>query len=280
MGKVKYRKPYRSPQRAEKLDATRRHILEVARKLFGERGYAGTTMEAIAAESGLAIPTVYKNFGNKRRLLLNLIDQTINARVPPQQETVHAKVEPRARLHALAQMCVNLASSAADVVSILVNAAGADPEFRAMSTKMAEGRRRNAGLIARSLAKDRALRPEYTEVQAQDVLYALAGPELYELLVTRSGWSNARFEAWLSSALTALLLSDERRGATGLRPSKGTGSVNGHHDLPLGGQLTSPWTDTRSPGRRTAFLPEQQVRPEASPPFRQLPRPSGARKPR
>src|SRR5713101_5511007 len=120
MGKVKYRKPYRSPRRAEQLDATRRHILEVARKLFGERGYAGTTIEAIATESGLAVPTVYKNFGNKRRLLLDLIDQTINIRVPPQQEAVQAQPEPRARLNALAQMCVALASGAADVVSILV----------------------------------------------------------------------------------------------------------------------------------------------------------------
>jgi len=225
MGKVKYRKPYRSPQRAEKLDATRRHILEAARKLFGEWGYAGTTIEAIATESGLAVPTVYKNFGNKRQLLLDLIDQTINVRVPPQQEAVQAKAEPRARLHALAQMCVNLASVAADVVSILVNAAGVDPEFRAMSTKMAEGRRRNAGLSARSLARDGALRPGCSEAQAQDVIYALAGPELYELLVIRSGWSNEQFEAWLSSALTALLLRNAPTArATGRRSSEAEGA--------------------------------------------------------
>jgi AcrR family transcriptional regulator len=211
MAEVKDRKPYRSPRRAEQLDATRRHILQVARKLFGERGYAGTTMEAIAGESGLAVPTVYKNFGNKRRLLLALIDQTINVRVPPKQDAVAAKPEPRARLHALAQMCVDLASGAADVVSILVSAAGSDPEFKSMSEKMAEGRRRNAGLLAHSLARDDALRPGCTEAEARDVMYALAGPELYELLVTGSGWSDEQFESWLSDALAALLLREAHR---------------------------------------------------------------------
>ena len=211
MPKVKYRKPYRSPRRAEQLDATRRNILDVARKLFRERGYPGTTMEAIASKSGLAVPTVYKNFGNKRRLLLDLIDLTINVRVPPQQESVQAQPDPRAQLHALARMCVNLASAAADVVSILVSAAGADPKFRAMLAKMAEGRRRNAGLIARSLAQDKALRPGCTEVHAQDVMYALASPELYELFVGRSGWTNDQFEVWLSDALAALLLGERGR---------------------------------------------------------------------
>jgi AcrR family transcriptional regulator len=206
VGKVKVRKPYRSPRRAESLDATRRHILEEARRLFGERGYAGTTIEAIASASGLAVPTVYKNFGNKRRLLLDLIDQAINVRVPPLQQEVEAEPSPRARIDALARMCVDLASGAADVVSILVNAASADPEFRRMSAKMAEGRRRNAGLIARSLARDRALRAGVSEVKAQDVMFAMAGPEMYELLVTRSGWSDEHFRQWLSDSLATMLL--------------------------------------------------------------------------
>ena len=37
-------------------------------------------------------------------------------------------------------------------------------------------------------------------------MYALAGPETYELLVTRSGWSDRQFETWLSSTLAGSLL--------------------------------------------------------------------------
>ena len=83
----------------------------------------------------------------------------------------------------------------------LVSAAGADPQLAEMMNRIAEGRRRNAALIARSLVKDRALRPGCREEEARDVMYTLAGPELYELLVIRSGWSDEQFEAWLSRTL-------------------------------------------------------------------------------
>ena len=206
VGVKRPRKPYRSPRRAEQLDATRRRILAVARKLFGERGYTATTMEAIAAESDLAVPTVYKNFGNKRKLLLDLVDESINVRVPRGYETLLSRPTPHERLQAVAELCVELASAAADVVSIVVSAAGVDPRFAKMANRMAEGRRSNAALIARSLAKDKALRPGCSVEQARDVIYALAGPEMYEMLVTRSGWSNEQFATWLADILVASVL--------------------------------------------------------------------------
>lgn len=200
------RKKYESPRRSTQLDATRLRILAASRKLFRHRGYPSTTMGAIAAASQLAVPTVYKNFGNKRRLLLALIEQTIDTRVPAELEAVLAQPTPRGRVAALAEMCVNLASGAADVISILISAAGADPEFAEMGSRIAEGRRRNAALIAKSLAREGALLPGCDEAQARDVMYALAGPEQYELLVIRSGWSDAQFETWLSNTLAATLL--------------------------------------------------------------------------
>jgi len=75
-----------------------------------------------------------------------------------------------------------------------------------MVDRMAEERRQTASLIARSLAREGALRPDCSEEQARDVMYALASPDLYELLVSHSGWSDAQFEAWLTSALAGSLL--------------------------------------------------------------------------
>src|SRR6266540_1221836 len=59
----------RTPRRP-KAQATRRRILDAARGLFVERGYVATTIEAIAAEAGVAVPTVYLAFGTKRGLLV------------------------------------------------------------------------------------------------------------------------------------------------------------------------------------------------------------------
>jgi AcrR family transcriptional regulator len=200
------RRAYRSNRRTTQVDATRQAILQAARRLFAERGYPGTTIAAIATEADLAVPTVYKHFGTKRRLLLDLIDVTINVRVPSQLATVIAEASPRGRLAALAQMCVVLASAAPDVISVVLNASVADPGLGAMFRQMAEGRRRSAALVARSLAAEGSLRRGVNEERARDVMFALAGPELYEVLVTRFGWTDDQFEAWLSEALATALL--------------------------------------------------------------------------
>jgi TetR/AcrR family transcriptional regulator of autoinduction and epiphytic fitness len=200
------RRPYRSVRRQGQLDATRQAILQAARRLFRQHGYTHTTIAAIAAEADLAVPTVYKHFGTKRRLLLDLIDATINVRVPPQLAALLDQPTPQARLAALARMCVTLASGAPDVVSVALNASVVDPELGAMFRQMAEGRRRSAALVARSLAAEGSLRSGVSEERARDVMFALAGPELYEVLVARFGWSNDQFEAWLSSTLASSLL--------------------------------------------------------------------------
>lgn len=200
------RRTYRSNRRTTQVEATRRAILGAARRLFAERGYPGTTITAIAADADVAVPTVYKHFGTKRRLLLDLIDAAINVRVPSQLATVVAKETPRSRVAALARMCVELASAAPDVIAVVLNASIADPELAAMFREMAEGRRRSAALVAKSLAATGSLRPGVSEERARDVMFALAGPELYDVLVARFGWSEDEFETWLAETLAVSLL--------------------------------------------------------------------------
>jgi AcrR family transcriptional regulator len=212
MGDVNpHRKPYTSPSRSGQLDATRRRILDAARARFGQRGYASATMAEIAAEAGLAVPTVYKNFGNKQLLLKALIDDTINSRVGPEIAAVMGSSTPRGRLQALAGMTVHLGSAAADVVSIAMGASGADPEFARIADAMSESRRANAARIASALAADDALAEGCSEEMARDVLWALASPDLFEQLVARSGWSPAAFEHWLGDALVAVVLRPDAR---------------------------------------------------------------------
>ena len=56
---------YRSAQRTKQASATRREILEAARRLFTSRGFGRTTMEAVAAEADVSVATVYLVFRNK-----------------------------------------------------------------------------------------------------------------------------------------------------------------------------------------------------------------------
>src|SRR6478672_10868292 len=58
-----------SPLRQAQAAATRLRIVEAAHAEFEARGYEGTRIEDIAARAGVAVPTVYKAFTNKRNLL-------------------------------------------------------------------------------------------------------------------------------------------------------------------------------------------------------------------
>src|SRR5713226_5817732 len=74
--RVKGKRRYESPRRRAQAAETRRQILEGAQRLFEERGYAATTMAAIAAEAGVALKTVYVGFETKSgvlRALWNLV---------------------------------------------------------------------------------------------------------------------------------------------------------------------------------------------------------------
>src|SRR5918996_3889642 len=48
---------------------TRNRVVAAARALFAQTGYAATTIQAIAAESGVAVPTIYDAFKSKRGIL-------------------------------------------------------------------------------------------------------------------------------------------------------------------------------------------------------------------
>src|SRR5689334_17444937 len=69
------KRSYRSPRREAQALETRGLILASARALFTSRGYAGTTIEAVAADAGVSPQTVYTAYKNKRGLLLALLDQ-------------------------------------------------------------------------------------------------------------------------------------------------------------------------------------------------------------
>src|SRR6266566_8505924 len=68
------RRRYDSALRQEQARQTRARILDAAQKLFSERGYANTSMEAVASGAGVATDTVYASFRTKAGLLHKLLD--------------------------------------------------------------------------------------------------------------------------------------------------------------------------------------------------------------
>src|SRR4051794_18126850 len=61
--------------RSDRMEQT----LEVAHRLFAERGYAAVTMDEIAGEVGVTKPLLYNYFGNKERLYIACMERAGDA---------------------------------------------------------------------------------------------------------------------------------------------------------------------------------------------------------
>ena len=55
---------------------TQQRVVETARRLLLERGYAGLAMADLATEAGVSVPLLYKVFGPKPQLVKRVYDAT------------------------------------------------------------------------------------------------------------------------------------------------------------------------------------------------------------
>src|SRR5260370_34231249 len=108
MAEDQNKRRYNSTRRQAQARETRQQILAAARVLFITRGFAGTTMEAIAQEAGVAVETVYTSFGNKRTLLARLVDRAVGGDDEPVQildrpgpQQTKSEPDQRRQLHML-----------------------------------------------------------------------------------------------------------------------------------------------------------------------------------
>src|SRR5260370_30614107 len=68
------KRPYHSRVRQRQAEETRRRILTATRELFASRGYAGTTLEAIAEIAEVSPKTISAVFGSKRAILAQVVN--------------------------------------------------------------------------------------------------------------------------------------------------------------------------------------------------------------
>ena len=69
------------------MEETRASLLATARKVFSERGYADTSMDDLTAQAGLTRGALYHHFGDKKGLLLAVVEQ-IDAEMDGRLQTI------------------------------------------------------------------------------------------------------------------------------------------------------------------------------------------------
>ena len=73
---------------------TRDHLLAAAAQVFAERGFHGTSLDAVAAGAGFSKGAVYSNFKNKEDLFLALLEATYSREMDSLRATLQASDVP------------------------------------------------------------------------------------------------------------------------------------------------------------------------------------------
>ena len=204
---------YDSSRRQAQAAATRGDILDAAQRLFEERGYSATTMEAIAAEAGVALKTVYVAFETKSGLLRALWNHLLRGGrddVPVAEQPWYRNVldEP----DAAAQLRLNARNSRvvkeriAGVLEVVRNAAPIDPDTGALWRRINAEFHANQRAIVERAAAHGALRPGLGVDAAADILWTITPPNLWQLRVDERGWTPERYEQWCADLACAQLL--------------------------------------------------------------------------
>ncbi len=199
------RRGYHSPKRQQQASGTRRRILATAEQLFATRGYAAVTMDTIAREAGVSLATVYLHFPGRAAVIGGLAEE-IAAAPDLSVELVIQNADPVEQLRIGARIMRQLNERSWLVADILRGQRGNDVEVAQLwalwQQRHLDAMRRAVAAIA---AQD-ALRPGLSVEAAADMLYAIAGTEVYRALVQERGWSPEQYERWLFDLATRELL--------------------------------------------------------------------------
>ncbi len=213
MAAVKSRRPYRSRLRTQQAGQTRLRILEAAEALLAERGYVATTVDAVAAQAGVAVDTVYAVFGTKKGLLSALIDLRVTG--DAEESDVLAGENPQ-RVQRMTDQRQMVAAFAADIAArvervrpiddVMRGAAAADPDIAELRARMQENRFHKLRTFTQWLAAQGPLLDDLDIEDAAGIVWTLTSSEVNRMLRDLRGWPVQRYEAWLSMTLQRVLL--------------------------------------------------------------------------
>jgi len=199
-----------SPLRQAQAAATRLRIIEAAHAEFEARGYEGARIEDVAARAGVAVPTVYKTFTNKRNLLTAAVTTAMTGgpdgpvdRQAWFQEQLDAPTAEQ-QLQLIARNARRLNDRAAHLLELVRATAARDSQIASLWHGINNERHARARTSAQQLAAKTTLRTSVPE--AAHTLWALTVPELYTRHVKESGRSPDAYQRWLADVLTAVLL--------------------------------------------------------------------------
>jgi AcrR family transcriptional regulator len=160
-------------------EAARQAVLEAADDLLTERGFAGVTVEGIAARANVAKQTIYRWWPSKVDILLEAFADDMDEHLlPPEHGNIGDDL--RAHLHQLALFLTD--SDPGEVFRALAGQAQHDPVLADRLRSDHLNRQRERDRLPLQRAVDRGELPADLDVDL--ALDQLVGPIYYRVLVT------------------------------------------------------------------------------------------------
>ncbi|MDR7254667.1 AcrR family transcriptional regulator [Nocardioides sp. BE266] len=204
---------YDATRRRAAAEENRRRILRAAHELFLEHGYARTSLATVASTAGVSNDLVYKAFGNKRQLVIEVMNFAVTGEVDSPKvldqagpQAVRAETDQRRQVEMFAADIAGRISRVRPVDDVIRSAAAVDPELAERRASMQQTRLANLRAFVEWLAANGPLRDGLTIDDATATVWSLAGPDMHRLMVDDLGWDHEHYRSWLHGTLEAALL--------------------------------------------------------------------------
>ncbi|HEY5985918.1 MAG TPA: helix-turn-helix domain-containing protein [Streptosporangiaceae bacterium] len=189
---------------------SRRRVVAAATQRFLQAGYAATTIADVARAAGVAVQTVYSAVGGKAGLLIAVVNQAVAGDdrdvmflEREWMTALRAEPDPHRQVRIFADTMTAIGARVVPLYVMMRAAAAGDPDVAAAWQRSVDLRRESARAVVAAL---RGRRPDVSQERAIDLVWMLASPEVYEMLVLQRGWAPAECADWVAGSISAAVL--------------------------------------------------------------------------
>lgn len=185
----------------------REQLLEIARTLFAERAFEGTSIEEISARAGVSKPIVYEHFGGKEGLYAVVVDREVRHLLALMRSSLTTG-RPRDLLEQATLALLDYIDESSDGFRILVRDSPLGSDSGSFGSIIGDIASRVEYILEEEF-RNRGLDPQYAPMYAQ-MLVGMVG-------TTGQWWLDARKAA--KSDVAAHLVNLAWNGLSGLEKS-------------------------------------------------------------
>lgn len=144
----------------------REQLIEVARGLFADRGFEGTSVEEVAARADVSKPVVYEHFGGKEGLYAVVVDREMQALLAAVTTALTSEGHPRTVLERAALALLDYVESSTDGFRILVRDSPVAQSTGSFASLISDAAGQVEYVLAEEFA-ERSLDPDLAPMYAQ-----------------------------------------------------------------------------------------------------------------